>query len=132
MLDTEKNNRPISALFSDLVNELTTLVRQETLLAKRELSDKVSQVTSGGVSLAAGGAVLFAGFLVLLHCAELALAQVVAPWVAALIVGGAVALVGLIMVLKGRSNLKATNLAPQRTMESLQRDKEFAKVHIGG
>lgn len=130
MPDTEKNNRPISSLFSDLLNELTELMRQEILLAKREFSDKVNQITSGGVSLAAGGAVLFAGFLALLHCAELALANVMAPWLAALIVGGVVAIVGLILVLKGRSKLKTANLAPQRTMESLQRDKELAQEHV--
>lgn len=130
MPDTEKNNRPISSLFSDLLNELTELVRQEILLAKREISDKVNQITSGGVILVAGGAVLFAGFLALLHCAELALANVMAPWLAALIVGGVVAIVGLILVLKGRSKLKTANLAPQRTMESLQRDKELAQEHV--
>lgn len=130
MLDTDKNDRPISSLFSELLNDLTLLVRQETMLAKREISDKVNQIISGGISLAAGAAVLFAGFLVLLHCAVLALSNAVAPWLAALIVGGVVALVGLILVLKGRSNLKVDNLAPERTIESLVRDKEVAKEHV--
>jgi hypothetical protein len=52
------------------------------------------------------------------------------PWLAALIVGTIVAIIGAVMLQKGRSNLKATNLAPQRTAASLRRDKEFAKEQV--
>jgi hypothetical protein len=52
------------------------------------------------------------------------------PWLAALIVGVVVAIIGAIMLQKGRSNLRPTNLAPQRTAASLRRDKEFVKEHV--
>lgn len=128
---TEKEHRPISSLFSDLINDLTKLFRQEILLAKTEISEKVGQATSGGISMIAGGAVIFAGFLVILNGAVLALANIWAPWLSALIVGGVVVVIGALFLSKGRSNFKAKNLAPRRTTESLRRDKELVRDYVG-
>lgn len=130
-MNLEKDNYPISTLISDLVEDLTQLFRQEIILAKTEMSENISQVVRGGVGLAMGGMVLFAGFLVLMFCAVLALANVMAPWVAALIVGGVAALMGLVLLAIGRNKLKAQNIAPLQTVESLKRDKELAKEHTG-
>ncbi|MDQ3196963.1 MAG: phage holin family protein, partial [Pseudomonadota bacterium] len=52
-----------------------------------------------------------------------------AAWLSPLIVGGIVAVIGLIMLMKGKSNLEAHNLLPQRTLNSLQRDKDLATEH---
>jgi hypothetical protein len=41
-----------------------------------------------------------------------------------------VAIIGAVMLQKGRRNLKSGNLVPHRTAESLRRDKEFAKEQI--
>lgn len=122
-----EQDRSFTGLFKELANEMTTLVRQEVELARAETSEKVSQATSGATALAVGGAIAFAGFLFLLLSAVYALAQVWQPWVAALVVGGVVAIIGLIAVGKGRSNLKAQNLKLQRTSESLKRDKDMAQ-----
>ncbi|MFZ7127692.1 MAG: phage holin family protein [Desulfobacterales bacterium] len=125
--NSEKNS--ISSLFSTLLGDVTQLFRQEVLLAKTEITEKINQAASGGISLAVGGAVVFAGFLVLLHAAVLALSNVVAPWLSALIVGGVVVIVGVVFLMKGRSNLKSRNLAPTRTTASLRRDKDLAKQY---
>jgi hypothetical protein len=53
------------------------------------------------------------------------------PWLAALIVGGAVTLIGIILVVMGKSKLSAKNLQPQRTIASLQDDKRWAKEQLG-
>ena len=37
---------------------------------------------------------------------------------------------GLVAIAKGRSELKAANLAPERTLRSLQRDAQLVKGHI--
>jgi xanthine/uracil permease len=78
----------------------------------------------GVASVASGGAVLYAGFLVLLAAAVLGLSRWLEPWLAALIVGGAVLLVGVVMVLAGRRKLDLADLKPDRTMQSLKRDKD--------
>lgn len=127
-------SRPIFGLFSDLWRETATLVREEAALAKAELSEKVSQVQSGIGSIAFGGAILFAGVLFLLSAAVAGLATVLPPefavWLAPLIVGAVVSLIGLMVLAKGRRNLRSTNLAPNRTAESLRRDAQLAREHV--
>ena len=50
-------DRPLTGLLTELAQETTTLVRKEVELAKAEVSEKVSQATTGAVSLATGGSV---------------------------------------------------------------------------
>jgi hypothetical protein len=129
------DDRSFGTLFSDLTRESTTLVQQEIALARAEMSEKVSQVGNGLVSLIIGGFVLFAGLLKLLDAAIYGIGELfppdLSPWLAALIVGAIVTIIGIVMFQKGRSNLKSQHLAPQRTVESLRRDTEFAKEQIG-
>jgi primosomal replication protein N len=127
-------DRPLSALFADLWRETTTLVHEEVELAKAELGQQMSQVTTGIGEIATGGAILLAGFIVLLFAVagalELALPEPHANWLAPLIVGGVVMVIGFIALARGRANMKASNLAPERTMESLRRDAGLAKEHM--
>ena len=127
-------NRSLAALVSDLWRETATLVHEEAELAKAELNDKLSQLTAGVGEIATGGATLFAGFIVLLFAAVAALGRVLptphADWLAPLIVGASVMAVGFIALARGRANMKASNLAPERTMESLRRDVGLAKEHM--
>jgi xanthine/uracil permease len=125
--------RSLMSLFSDLWRETRTLVHQEAELAKAEISEKVSQVTTGAGEIAAGGAILFAGFIVLLFAAvgalELMLATEHSMWLAPLIVGLVVMIVGYIVLSRGRKQMSAESLTPERTLESLQRDARLAKEH---
>jgi putative superfamily III holin-X len=131
---SSKEDRSFGSLFTELTQETTTLVQQEVALAKAEMSEKISQVGSGLATLVIGGFVLFAGLLKLLDAAIFGIAEVLppdlTPWLAALIVGVIVAIIGAVMLQKGRSNLKSGNLAPRRTAASLRRDKEFAKEQV--
>jgi hypothetical protein len=131
---TPQDDRSIGALVSELSQETTTLLQQEIALAKTEMSEKVSQVSTGLVSLAIGGLVLFAGILVLLDALVFGLGELMppdlTPWLPALIVGVIVTVIGAILLQKGRSNLQTTNLMPQRTAASLQRDTETIKEQV--
>jgi hypothetical protein len=93
-------------------------------LATAEVVRALGRVSAGAISIATGGAVLFAGFLLLLAAAVLGLAVVLAPWLATLIVGGIVTCVGLLLVWKGRKTMDPLVLKPRRTAESLRKDKE--------
>lgn len=124
------SDKPLSSLFSELAGETTTLVRKEVELARAEMSEKMSQAAAGAVSLAAGGMVAFAGLIFLLLSATIGLSNWVADWLAALIVGGVVALIGLFMVVSGKNRLSAENLQPKRTIETLQDDKQWAKSQL--
>ena len=129
------DTRPsLASLFSNLWRDTTTLARDETALAKVELSDKASQVADGATLLAVGGAIIYAGFLALLVAATNALILLLPAeygiWLAPLIVGVVVMLAGFIALSSGRRDLKARNLKPSRTLQSLRRDSQVVKEHL--
>lgn len=128
------DRRSVAGLFSDLWRETTTLVHEEAELAKADMSEKVSQALRAGGAIAVGGAIAFAGFLVLLLAAVSALAPLLPPehaaWLAPLIVGGVVLIVGLIALSGGRRRLDASNLKPSRSMASLARDRRMVEEHL--
>ncbi|MGC3874711.1 phage holin family protein [Halomonas sp. GXIMD04776] len=129
---TRENTSSFGSLIASLTNEVTALVRNEVDLAKAEMAQKVSQVGNGIGSIAAAGAVLMCGFLVLLAAAVFGLDTVLqTPWLSALIVGVIVVIIGFIMLQGGKKKLKATNLMPQRTISSVQYDKDLAQHHKG-
>lgn len=127
-----KEDRSIATLFSDLTQETTTLLRKEVELAKVEISEKVSQTQAGLTSLAVGGAIAYAGLLVLLAALVYGIADLLDGnmGLSALIVGLVVAIIGYIMLARGRRNLRAENLGLPRTTESLRRDRDLAKEQM--
>jgi hypothetical protein len=126
--------RSLGTLLSDLWRETTTLVHDEAELAKANVSEKLSQALTGVGAIATAGAILFGGFMMLLLAAAAGLWMVLppeyAPWLAPLIVGAVVVVIGLIALAAGRSKLKLENLKPSRSIESLRRDRELAREHM--
>ncbi len=130
-MQTIKNNeRTLSSLFSELTREMTSLLRHEVALARAEVNEKVSTASSGVMMLAAGALVAFAGLLVLLAALVIGLSYVWPPWVAALVVGLFVAIIGIALLVNGRSHLKAKNLKPHRTAESFRHDRQLVREHV--
>lgn len=129
--DPRVQDRSIGSLFAELAREAANLARTEIELAKAELSEKAGSAAGGVAMLAVGGLIAFAGLLFLLGSATLALARVVEPWLAALIVGAVVLAIGGILALVGKSRLKPRNLQPERTIETLREDKRWAQSQLG-
>jgi len=82
------------------------------------------------VSLGIAAVVLLAGLIILLEAAVYGIALVLPLWAAALIIGGSVFIIGLILLLVARSKLKPRNLIPARTAESLSKDKAVAQEEL--
>lgn len=117
-------------LFRDLANDLSDLTRKEIQLAQTETMEKVSHASKAVVSMAAGGFVAYAGFLVLLAAAMMGLATFVPYWLSAVIVGALAVIVGLIMVQSGRSALQQTSITPEKTVDSLKENAAWVKEKI--
>lgn len=117
------NGKNITDLFADLIEHLSTLFRKEIQLAKVEAGEKVQQVTNGAIFIGIGGAVLLAALILLLHAAVawLTVLGLEIEW-STTIVAVVTGVVGLVLLFKGISNLRATNLAPKRTVAQIQRD----------
>jgi hypothetical protein len=124
------DDRSLKDLFADLTQNVTTLFRKEIELARAEISEKIGQ-TGTAVGLIAAGAILaLAALLVLLQALAIALAELgLAPALAALIVGGIVAIIAIALLYKGMKDLKVSSLTPTRTVEALRRDADVVKRH---
>lgn len=124
-----REDRSIGELFGQLSQDMTLLFRQELQLARAEMSEKISRVTSNLVSVVAGGFVAYVGALALVAALILGLHEAadISPWVSALIVGVIFAVAGYVMLNRGLKELKRVDLAPRRTVETLKDDVQWAK-----
>jgi len=127
-----RQERGIGELFGQLSEDMTLLVRQEVQLARAELSEKLSRLTTNLVSVIAGGFVAYVGALALVAALILALNDLasISPWVSALIVGAVLAIAGYAMLRRGVSELKRVDLAPRRTVENIKDDVQAIKDDV--
>lgn len=124
-----REDRSIGELFGQLSQDMTLLVRQELQLARAEMSDKISRLTTNLISVGAGGFVAYLGGLALVAALILAIRDLtnISLAVSALIVGAILALVGYVMLNRGLKEIKRVDLAPRRTVETLKDDVQWAK-----
>jgi hypothetical protein len=124
-----REDRSIGELFGQLTQDMTLLVRQEIQLARVEMSDKISRVTTNVISVAAGGFVAYLGGLALVAALILAIRDLanISLAVSALIVGAVLAIIGYVMLQRGMKELKRVDLSPRRTVETLKDDVQWAK-----
>ena len=127
-----RQERSIGELFGQLSQDMTMLVRQEVQLARAEMSEKLSRLTTNLVSVIAGGFVAYVGALALVAALILALNDLVSisPWVSALIVGAVLAIAGYAMLRRGLGELKRVDLAPRRTVENIKDDVQAIKDDV--
>jgi len=124
--------RSVPEIIGDLFSQLTTLLRNEAHLARAEMSENMISV-GRGLGLIVGGAVLLIPALVILLQAAVAwLTQGygMASYWSALLVGGGVLILGIILLLIGVSRLKIENIMPSKTVHQLQRDASVAKEQV--
>jgi len=115
------DDRSLGDLFAELSRETSVLVRKEVELATTEMSAKLKQAGTQAGIIAAGGALVHAGLLVLLAAIVILLAQIgVTPWLSALIVAIVVMAIGYAMANGAMSKLRQTSYKPTQTMETLQ------------
>ncbi len=122
-----RDSRSVPDLLGDLLRETSELFRTEGRLIRAEISDKVTQVQVGGGSLAAGAICLLVSLIVLAGALVTALAKVMDPAWAALLVGIVIAVVGVLLLGKGKKDLETVSLTPDRTMDQLQKDGRLVK-----
>ena len=122
------DDRSLKELIGDLSGSISTLFRKEIQLARAETSEKITQSMVAIGAIAAGAILALAALLVLLQALVIAISEAgVPPGWASLIVGVIVAAIAYFMIHKGTNDLKASSLAPDRTIDSLRRDTELVK-----
>jgi putative superfamily III holin-X len=130
-VDEMRDERPLGQLFGDLSRQLGTLVRKEIELARTEMTGRATAVGRDAAMLGAGIAALYAAFLAAMFAVILLLADAgLTPWVAAIVIGVVVAIVGAGLVAAGRSRLARTDAAPKATIDTIKEDARWAKQRM--
>jgi predicted phage tail protein len=127
-----REDRSLGELFGQLSQDMSLLFRQEIQLARAEMSEKISRLTTNLISVVAGGFVAYVGALAIVAALILALHEVadISPWVSALIVGALFAIAGYVMLNRGLKELKRVDLAPRRTVENIKEDVQAIKDDV--
>lgn len=116
----------MSSLVGGIIHDAERLIRQEVLLARREMQVEVDKAKSGGASLMAGMGMTMLGavFLCLMVVFLLNLAGL-PMWACCLIVGGTLAIVGGVMLYAGAYQLSKISLIPPQTAETIQENVQW-------
>jgi uncharacterized membrane protein YqjE len=124
-------SRGIGDLLGDLSRQVSTLVRKEIDLARVEVTAGIGRLGRGAAMAGVGGAVLYAGVLVLLGAVVLGLIELgMTPWLAALLVAAVALVIGALITTTGVKQLQQSDLAPTETAETVRENVEFVKEQM--
>ncbi|HEX6859815.1 MAG TPA: phage holin family protein [Caulobacteraceae bacterium] len=124
------DSRSFGQLLSDLTSDFSRLVRHEAELIRVEMKEKARELGKAGAEFAAGAVLLLAALMILLQALVLALSKVMDPVWASLLVGVAVAGIGVMLLRSGKTTVDGTNLTPERTTRSLRKDADLLKEQV--
>jgi dethiobiotin synthetase len=112
----------LASLVNSLQHDLTRLVDAEKALAREEINGKLREIKKEAILLA-GGAVL-GGLVVLclVTASILALATLMAPALAALVVGGGLGVIAAIFLTTFRARNQNLDPVPRETVANIKRD----------
>jgi uncharacterized membrane protein YqjE len=125
---TELRDQPVGDLVKQLSEQTSTLVRQEIELAKAELAVKGKKAGIGAGMFGGAGLFGFFAFALVTTTIVLALATVVEPWIAALIVTVVYAAIAGVLALQGKNKVQeAGPPVPEQTVETTKEDVAWVK-----
>jgi hypothetical protein len=125
--DLAGDTRSIGDLISGVADDFARLVRQQFELAKVEVKE---QAVAAGRASAALGVAAVAGLMVLVLASfglVYALAEIMPPGWAALIVAGIWALIGAVAFAVGRQRLRSVNVVPEKSVETVKEDMQWLR-----
>ncbi len=135
---TAEHRATVGELFSDMMRDLTTLFRQEVDLARMEIVGKAERAKGGVIKIGAAAALGVVGVILLAVSAMLGLTLILmlalpptaAACIAALVVGVILAAAAYVLFRAGIEDAKAATPVPERTLESLKENAQWAKRQI--
>jgi|SRR5581483_5458058 len=129
-MQPRQENASLGLSLGNLARSVGKLVDLEAAIARQELTEKASTAGEDVAYIAVGGAVGYAGLLVLLAAAVNALSARLPRWQAALLVGVVACGAGGLLVQRGVTALKREDLVPRRTVETARTSAEAVLEHL--
>jgi F0F1-type ATP synthase membrane subunit c/vacuolar-type H+-ATPase subunit K len=126
-------NQTIQSLVGEALRESTDLAQKEFALFRTEMTQNVRTIFIGLAMVVVAAIFAIAAIILFTDALVNWLATVVnSEALAALIVGGVMAVIAIGLGLYGRHAMSASSLAPQRTVRSLKRDAEVLSERVTG
>lgn len=129
----DTSNNTIHTLFGEALRESSELAQKEFALFRTEMSKNVRTMFIGLAMVVV--AAIFAIAAIMLFTESLVewlATKVGSTALAALIVGGVMAVIAIGLGLYGRSAMSSFSLLPQRTARSVKRDTEVLSERVSG
>jgi len=121
----------MGALFAQLSDDLSTLMRQELRLAQAEMAEKGKKAGVGIGMFGGAGIVTFLALQAVTACLIALLATAMDVWVAALIITVIYAAGAGVLALTGKKQVsEATPPVPEQTVDTLKEDVQWAKTQL--
>jgi uncharacterized membrane protein YqjE len=127
---TTPNGRSVPEVLQDIVGNIEEIIRSEFRLAKAEVREEASKAAPPFKMIVIGAGIGFYALGFLLFTLMMGLATVVATWLAALIVGAVLGLIALVLITTASKRLKQVNTVPERTIETMKENVQWAKNQI--
>jgi uncharacterized membrane protein len=130
MASPSQSQRSVSDVLQDIVGNLQQIIRDEFRLAGAEVEGKAHRAARPASILAAGSVLGLYGFGFLLLAAVYGLSLVIAPWLAALLIGAVLAIVAAVLISSGRNRLRQIDPMPEKTVQSMKENVQWTKEQI--
>ena len=132
MTETEASDgqRSMPELMRAIATDTSTLVRKEVELARTEIMEAVTARLKAAGAMAAAGVMLLIAVGFGGAAAAHALDGTVSAWAARLIVAGGFLLIAGFAVVFGMVRAKRPAMKPEKTVETVKEDVEWAKAQL--
>jgi len=126
-------NQTIQGLVAEALRESTDLAQKELALFRTEMTQNVRTIFIGLAMVVVAAIFAIAAIMLFTEALVDWLATVVgSEALAALIVGGVLAVIAIGLGLYGRHAMSMSSLTPQRTVRSIKRDAEVLSERVTG
>jgi uncharacterized membrane protein YqjE len=127
----QSDGRTVGELISEVADDFARLTRQQLDLAKVELKEQAVAAGRAGAMLSVAAVAGLMVVVLLSFGLVYALAEVMSPGWAALIVAAVWAIVGTVAYAAGRRRLQAVKPVPEKTVETLKEDMRWLRNPTG-
>jgi hypothetical protein len=114
-------------LIAQATDDISTLIRDEMELAKRDLAESGKRLGVGAGLFGVAGTLALYGLGALIATAILGIAEALDAWLAALIVAGALFVLAAVAGLIGKMRVRKVSKAPRQRVESVKADVAAVK-----
>lgn len=122
--------RGLGDTLTGIIENIQNIVRGEVQLAKTEIKEDVSSLGKAAGMIGAAVFLALVGFIFLMLGVTYLLNKSLEMWISAGIVGLVLLIIGAILGISGKNKIQEANLVPNKTIESLKEDKEWASHQI--